>query len=73
MLFADAGNAWAGVWDWRSNDLRANLGAGARIDSPLGPLLVDAGYQLTPIPGLRVNDDRENRRWRVHVGIGYGF
>jgi hypothetical protein len=34
---------------------------------------IDAGYQLTPIQGLRVNGEPQDRRWRIHVSLGQVF
>jgi outer membrane protein assembly complex protein YaeT len=73
VLFVDAGNAWLKPWDIRLGDLRANLGAGVRYATPIGPLRLDYGYQLTPIPGLLVDGVPEERRWRVHFSLGHAF
>jgi hypothetical protein len=34
---------------------------------------VDFGYQLNPIPNLKVNGAPERRRWRIHFSIGQAF
>jgi hypothetical protein len=39
----------------------------------VGPLRVDVGYQLNPVPGLLVNGQPQTRRWRVHFSIGQAF
>jgi hypothetical protein len=41
--------------------------------TPVGPARVDFGFQLNPIPNLRVNGEPENRHWRVHFSIGQAF
>jgi outer membrane protein assembly complex protein YaeT len=71
--FLDAGNVWRTAWSLRPGDLRYSLGAGVRYDSPLGPMRLDGGYQLTPTPGLRVEGAPEDRRWRLHFTLGRGF
>jgi outer membrane protein assembly complex protein YaeT len=73
VVFADAGNVWRDSWTIRLDDLRADAGAGLRIDSPFGLLRFDWAYQLNPIPGLRVDGDLLRRRWRVHFGAGHTF
>ena len=39
----------------------------------LGPVRLDLGYQLNPIPGLLVKGQPEARRWRAHISIGQAF
>jgi hypothetical protein len=36
-------------------------------------LRVDVGRQLTMLPGLVINGQPENRRWRLHFSIGQSF
>ena len=71
--FVDAGNVWADSWTARLGDLRSDIGAGLRVNSPFGLFRLDLGYQLTPIDGLRINGDAADRRWRVHVSLGHVF
>jgi hypothetical protein len=33
----------------------------------------DIAWQLTPIPGLQVNGEPEERHWRVHLSVGQAF
>ncbi len=73
VLFYDTGNVWANSWDIRLNDLRHAVGTGLRYTTPVGPLRIDFGYQLNPIPGLLVNGEPQTRRWRVHFSIGQAF
>lgn len=44
-----------------------------RYATPLGPIRLDVGYQLTPIEGLVVRGNPEQRQWRVHFSIGQAF
>lgn len=73
VLFLDGGNVWTNPWDFNLNDLRYDVGPGIRYNTPIGPLRVDVGYQLNPIPGLLVNGEPETRRFRVHFSIGQAF
>jgi outer membrane protein assembly complex protein YaeT len=73
VLFLDAGNVWDRPWSFDFGDLRYNIGPGVRYHTPVGPLRLDVGYQLNPIPGLLVRGRPEPRRWRVHFSIGQAF
>ena len=71
--FVDAGNVWEDSWQYELNDLRVAVGPGVRYQTPIGPVRMDFGYQLTPIDGLLVDGEPEKRRWRVHFSIGQAF
>jgi outer membrane protein assembly factor BamA len=73
VAFLDTGNVWAGSWGIRLNDLRYAVGTGLRYQTPIGPLRLDWGYQLNPIPGLLINGEPQTRRWRIHFSIGQAF
>ena len=73
VLFGDAGNVWNNAWDFNLSDLRYDIGPGLRYLTPIGPVRVDLGYQLNPIPGLIINGDPESRRFRFHFSIGQAF
>jgi outer membrane protein assembly complex protein YaeT len=73
VIFGDAGNVWPGTWDYRLSDLRYDVGPGLRYLTPVGPLRADFAYQLNPIPGLLVDGEPQDRRWRVHFSIGQSF
>jgi outer membrane protein assembly complex protein YaeT len=73
VLFLDGGNVWTNPWDLRINDLRYDIGPGLRYQTPIGPLRVDVGYQLNPIPGLLVDGEPQARRVRFHFSIGQAF
>jgi len=73
VLFGDAGNVWNNAWDFNFSDLRYDIGPGLRYLTPIGPVRVDLGYQLNPIPGLIINGDPESRRFRFHFSIGQAF
>jgi outer membrane protein insertion porin family/translocation and assembly module TamA len=73
VAFLDAGNVWAQSWGIRLDNLRYAVGAGLRYQTPIGPLRLDWGYQLNPIPGLIVNGQPQTRRWRIHFSIGQAY
>jgi len=73
VAFFDSGNVWAESWGIRLNDLRYDVGTGLRYQTPIGPIRLDWGYQLNPIPGLIVNGEPQTRRWRIHFSIGQAF
>ncbi len=73
VIFLDGGNVWADAWDFNLNDLRYDVGPGLRYNTPVGPLRIDLGYQLNPIPGLKVNGEEQTRRYRFHFSFGQAF
>ena len=73
VLFLDGGNVWAGSWGVHLSDLRYAVGPGLRYQTPIGPIRFDAGYQLNPVPELRINTQPQPRRWRIHFSIGQAF
>jgi outer membrane translocation and assembly module TamA len=73
VWFVDYGNVWSQAWDFNLNDLRYAVGPGLRYLTPVGPIRVDFGYQLNPIPNLRVDGEPERRHWRLHFSVGQAF
>jgi len=73
VVFVDAGNVWQNAWAFHLGDLRYDVGPGLRYMTPIGPLRLDMGFQLNPIPGLLVNGTPETRHFRVHFSIGQAF
>jgi outer membrane protein assembly complex protein YaeT len=73
VLFVDAGNSWEDPWGIDLKDLLANVGAGVRYLTPIGPLRFDFAYQLTPIEGLLIDGEQQRFPWRVHFSIGQAF
>ena len=69
-VFIEAGNVWRDPWSMRLGDLRYDAGPGLRFDSPFGLVRVDFGYQLRPLPGLRLDGRPQTSRWRLNFGIG---
>jgi outer membrane protein insertion porin family/translocation and assembly module TamA len=73
VLFLDAGNVWAERWRLSLDELQYAAGAGVRYRTPVGPIRFDVGYQLTSIPGLKVDGNAQPRPWRLHFSIGQAF
>jgi outer membrane translocation and assembly module TamA len=73
VLFLDTGNVWTDFREVNLGDIRYAVGTGLRYQTPVGPIRLDFGYQLNPIPGLLVNDAPQIRPWRVHFSIGQAF
>jgi outer membrane protein insertion porin family/translocation and assembly module TamA len=73
VVFFDGGNVWREPWDFKLGDMRYDAGPGLRYNTPIGPLRVDVGYQLNPVPGLLVNGKEQARRLRFHFSIGQAF
>jgi outer membrane protein assembly complex protein YaeT len=73
VAFLDGGNVWSGKFDYHLNDLRYDVGPGLRYSTPIGPVRVDIGYQLTPLDLLIVDGSPEKHHWRIHFSIGQAF
>lgn len=75
VVFADGGNVWPGRLEFDLTDMKYDIGAGVRYRTPVGPLRVDFGWQLTKIDGLLIEGDPRNndRRWRIHFSVGQAF
>jgi outer membrane protein insertion porin family len=73
VVFLDGGNVWDKSFAFDLGDLRYAVGVGLRYQTPVGPFRFDYGYQLNPIPGLLVNGEPSDRRWRIHFSIGQAF
>jgi outer membrane protein assembly complex protein YaeT len=73
VFFVDGGNVWSEPGRFGPGGLRWAVGPGLRYNTPIGPLRVDLGKQVNPIPGLVINGTPEKRQWRVHFSIGQAF
>lgn len=62
VLFFDAGNAFTKSEGYDVGDLRKSVGFGFRWFSPLGPLRLEWGYNLSPRPG------EEHSGWDFTIG-----
>ncbi len=73
VAFIDSGTVSIDPWEIAASDLRYDAGAGLRYDTIIGPIRLDVGYQLNPIPGLVTGGEPQQRRWRIHVSLGQAF
>jgi outer membrane protein insertion porin family len=64
-LFVDSGAVTRTVGDLGRAAFKTGVGVGLRVGTPVGPLRLDVGYPLNPIP-------REGR-WQLYFSIGYPF
>jgi len=64
-LFADTGAVTPEVGDLRNPRFKTGVGAGLRLNSPVGPLRLDFGYALNRIPG--------EQRWQISFTVGHPF
>ena len=64
-MFVDAGAVTPEVRQLAWNAFRVGVGGGLRLNTPVGPIRIDFGYALTPIPG-------ENR-FQVYFALGNPF
>jgi len=65
VTFLDAGNVWLKDRSNVVNGLRYGTGIGIRYDTPVGPLRLDYGVNLDPIPG--------ESRGVLHFTLGQAF
>ncbi|RKY37191.1 MAG: outer membrane protein assembly factor BamA [Candidatus Omnitrophota bacterium] len=66
-FFYDIGNVWQKPSDfnWDSLKLKASIGSGVRVKTPLGPIRLDYGYALNPKKG--------DSRGRFHFSMSHEF
>jgi len=63
-VFADLGNVWLDPREYRLLDLRANAGLGLRFVTPIGPAVVDVGFNVDPDRAIN------ERSMAAHFTIG---
>ena len=71
--FLEGGQVVEDAWSSELWKLRGDVGAGLRYATPIGPIRVDLGWQLNPIPGLLIAGEEQARPWRIHVSVGQAF
>lgn len=66
-LFYDVGNVYRSFSDFRFSDLSHTPGFGVRVNTPVGPIRFDVGYNPSPpaAPGFH--------RWNFHLSLGHAF
>jgi len=67
-VFYDIGNVWEKTGDFGSGGFKASYGAGLRIKTPIGPIILDYGIPLNKEPG---KDTKDNGRF--HFSMSHGF
>jgi outer membrane protein insertion porin family len=60
LVFYDAGNVYENEWDF--NDIKQSVGLGVRWLSPMGPLRLEWGYVINPLP------DEDSSNWEFSMG-----
>jgi len=65
--FFDIGNVWSRVEDYGTGDLKAGVGFGLRVKTPIGPVNLDYGYPLNEVPG------EEDRTGKFYFSVSRGF
>jgi outer membrane protein insertion porin family len=63
-VFTDIGNLWADADNLNPLDLRPTAGVGLRLNTPVGPIALDWGFNLNPREAL------EERTNALHFSIG---
>lgn len=63
--FVDVGNVWKRVEEFNFEDLRTTIGGGLRVNTPIGLIRLDVGYNIDPRP-------REGS-YKIHIGLGQAF
>jgi len=64
-IFLDTGTVTPKVSDLSLSAFRTGVGASLRLITPVGPIRLDFGYALNPIPG--------ETRWQLYFGVGNSF
>jgi outer membrane protein assembly factor BamA len=57
-LFCDTGDVSPDVWNLRFRYLHMSCGAGARYDTPVGPIRLDLGYRVQPLQVIGFANER---------------
>ncbi len=66
--FYDIGNVWEKAGDLGQGGLKASVGFGFRLKTPIGPLMLDYGIPLNKEPG-----ENEKGSGRFHFSMSHGF
>jgi outer membrane translocation and assembly module TamA len=63
-LFVDIGNLWMDPKNFDLMKIRKAAGFGLRFITPIGPIALDFGFNLSPDPAY------EEQLWTVHFNVG---
>ncbi len=73
-FFLDAGNLWRNGSNFNPLDLRYTMGTGLRIETPVGPLVFDYGFNIGRILDALMPQRENMRNWEdlgaFHFSIG---
>ena len=84
-IFCDMSDVSAQPWNIRLNHLHLSCGAGARYDTPVGPIRLDIGYRVQPLQVLGfANEDDVAQQFPIDgtqdklfkvlpIAIGFGI
>lgn len=64
-VFSDTGNVFRNLKNFDLSKITQTIGAGLRLDTPVGPVRIDIGYLLNPPDGVK--------RYAVHLNFGQAF
>ncbi len=64
-IFSDTGNVFRNLGAFDFGQITQTVGAGLRLDTPVGPVRVDVGFLLNPPDGVK--------RYAVHLNFGQAF
>ncbi len=65
VMFYDTGNVYDSSQGWDFSDVKQTVGCGIRWLSPMGPLRIEWGYNLHPLP------DEDTNNWEFSIGGGF--
>ncbi len=65
VLFLDAGNVWRNAKNFDAGEIRKSVGGGLHYETPVGPVRLEYGYKLDPLPGEAL--------YCIHFTLGYPF
>lgn len=66
--FYDVGNVWQKVNKIGTSNLKAGVGLGVRLKTPVGPIMLDFGIPLNKEPG-----EEKKKSGRFHFSMSQGF
>lgn len=65
--FFDAGNVWADIKDFGTDEFKSGTGLGLRVKTPIGPINLDYGYPLSDEPG------KDDKTGKFYFSVSRGF
>ena len=66
VVFYDGGNVFGAInWNNFANNYTNTIGIGLRYSTPIGPIRIDFGHNLNPVPGINPN--------QYYITVGQAF